>query len=130
MRFKSGFFSDAGYRFRENTLNTVDHWIPFILPEKKNFYDISLFSSDTLQVSDEYNVICEMWFRIKTDAITHSRNVFGIMNWLGSIGGVNSVLIEIMGFFFCGFAEFNCSIESLKFLDQEQVNDEEELEES
>ena len=126
MRFKSGFFSDAGYRFRENTLTTVDHWLPFIPPETKNFYDISMFSSDTLQVSHEYNIICEMWFRIKTDAITHSRNVFGIMNWLGAIGGVNKVLLDILGFLFCGFAEFNCSIESLKFLDLDtEVNEEE-----
>ena len=39
------------------------------------------------------------------------------MDWLGSIGGVNDILIAIMGFFFCGFAEFNCTIQSLKFLD-------------
>ncbi len=32
MRFKFGFFSDAGYRFRENILTTVDHWLPFVPP--------------------------------------------------------------------------------------------------
>lgn len=53
------------------------------------------------------------------------------MDWLGSIGGVNDILVAIFGFFFCGFAEFNCSIQSLKFLDLDTgVNTEEAAEEA
>ena len=53
------------------------------------------------------------------------------MDWLGTIGGVEYILLSIMSFFFSQYAEFNCSVMSLKFLDYESnVSEEEENEEA
>ena len=76
------------------------------------FYDITLFSSDEIVVGEEYNVIAEMYFRIKSDAIQHSREVFTIMDWLGSIGGIRDILVEFLGFLFGNYIQFNAVIQA------------------
>ena len=53
-----------------------------------NFYDVTFFSSDIINVHVDHPVIAEMYFRIKSDAVTHDRTVFSIMDWLGAIGGI------------------------------------------
>ena len=61
----------------------------------QKWYDITLFSSDAIIVEDDATVIAEMYFRIKTDAIVHARFVYSVLDWLGSIGGVEGLLIMI-----------------------------------
>lgn len=57
------------------------------------FYDVTTFNSDEYAVSENYPLIAEMYFRIKTDAIDHSRVVFSLMEWLGAIGGIEDILM-------------------------------------
>lgn len=81
------------------------------------------FSSDELIVGEDYHTIAEMYFRIKTDQIQHTRIVFNIMNWLGSIGGIKELLISFVCFIFGGFAEFNGFIQILNVLCVNQASD-------
>lgn len=55
-------------------------------------------------------IVAEMYFRVQVDKIVHERQVFGFMDWLGSIGGIESMLIEFLIFFFGAFTQFNAVI--------------------
>ena len=91
--------------------------MPGLRESLKTYYDVTFFSSDSLVVDDDYKVIAEMYFRIKTDAIIHSRQVYNLMDWLGSIGGVEEILTKLLIFLFGGFANFNGVISNLDTLD-------------
>ena len=68
-----------------------------------------------------------MYFRIKTDAIVHARNVYSALDWLGSIGGVEDLLIIISAFFFGGYLQFNAvlsTLDTLNVVDPDQKKDE------
>jgi len=45
----SGFFTDAGYRFRPNTFEIKNHWLGHY-ELLKNFYDIVFFNNDEVKV--------------------------------------------------------------------------------
>ena len=104
LKFKPGLYSDAGYRYRENTFDKKDHWFPGIGKSLEKFYDMTFFSSDEIEVGQYYNTIAEMYIRIKTDSISHERQVFSLMDWLGSIGGIEQILIDLLVFLFGGYA--------------------------
>ena len=69
LKFKPGVFSDAGYRYRKNTFNKVDHWVPGWPKEYEHFYDVIFFSSDEIEVGTDYLPIADIYFRIKVDEI-------------------------------------------------------------
>lgn len=73
LKFKPGYFSDAGYRYRLNTFETTDHWFPALGYSVKKFYDVVFFSSDEIEVDEDYMIIAEMYFRLKIDEIIHDR---------------------------------------------------------
>ena len=102
-----GKYSDTGYRFRENEFTMKDAWIPGFGGEKKTFYDIIKYNTDTMEVDDSKTDIALMYFRIDVDRIIHKRNVFTFMNWLGAIGGVEKVLLKIILFFYGGYSVFS-----------------------
>ena len=61
-------------------------------------------------------LIAEMYFRVKTDTVEHNRQVFSLMDWLGSIGGIEEILNKVCIFFFGGFLQFNAVISTLNAL--------------
>ena len=79
---------------------------------------MTLFSSDEVEVGEHYPVVAEMYFRIKTDTIVHSRNVVTIMDWLGSVGGVEDILMDMMIFAFGGYCQYNSVIETFRHLSE------------
>lgn len=109
---RPGIFSDAGYRYRQNVFEKQDFWIPGISSSVEKFYDVTFFSSDSIIVGDDYMTIGEMYFRLKTDSITHARNVFSMMDWLGSIGGIRDILLEAIVIFFGGYIQFNATLQT------------------
>ena len=111
-----GKFSDGGYRFRENYFSKEDSWIPGVPSTIQKFFDIILFNSDSITVGDDYMQICEFWFRIHIDKIEHSRKVFGLMDWLGALGGVGDVLKYFFVIIYGGYAAFNASIVNINIL--------------
>ena len=56
---------------------------------------------------DAQRVLAEMYIRVKVDSIGHTRKVYAMMDWLGSIGGVRDVLMDLFIFFFGGYCSFN-----------------------
>ena len=116
IKFKPGLFTDAGYRFRQNIFKRADHWFPGTGTTIEKFYDILLFSNDEIEVGKEFMTIAEMWFRVKTDNITHTREVFSFMNWLGSIGGITGLLTTFAVFLFGGYTQFNAFVNNVETL--------------
>jgi len=116
VKFKSGLFSDTGYRFRENEFKHGDNWFPGAPFQHRTFYDVTFFSSDEIEVGTDFMTVAEMYFRVKTDTIKHRRKVFSIMDWLGAIGGIEQFLIDMLLFAFGGYCHFNSVIETVNFL--------------
>ena len=93
-----------------------DLWLPGWPGNFINFYDLTEFNSDTVEVRKmgEFmpsRAIAEFYFRVDVDKIKHSRIVFGFMDWLGAIGGVERALLKIIGFFIGGYIQFHSNIE-------------------
>ena len=116
VKFKPGLFSDTGYRFRENSFEQEDNWIPGGRVKTNKFYDVQFFSSDEIEVGTDFNTIAEMYFRVKTDTILHRRKVFSMMNWFGAVAGIEQFLLELMLLFFGGYASFNSMIETVNYM--------------
>ena len=93
VKFQPGLFTDQGFRFQENEFSKSDHWFPGMGQSSLKFYDVTFFSSDQINVPLDFKILAEMYFRIKSDAITHERTVFSIMDWLGAIGGIEDFLM-------------------------------------
>ena len=109
---RSGIFSDTGYRMRENIFYKYDNYAPWGTVKEQKFYDVELFSSDSIPVTDEYPVLVEMYIRVKVDSIGHSRKVYAMMDWLGSIGGIRDILMEMLSAFFGGYCAFNATLQT------------------
>lgn len=67
---------------------------------------------------------------MKTERINHTRTVVGLYTWLGSIGGVQAIIIQMLSFLFLPYLQFNYAVESLPLFDayvslQEQKEEEE-----
>ena len=103
VRFRPGLFSDSGYRFRENAFSKDDHWLPGLGMTTIKFYDVTFFSADLIDVGEDYPIIAEMYFRIKSDAISHSRAVFSVMDWLGAVSGIEEFLMDLCIFALGGY---------------------------
>ena len=46
-------FSDTGYRFRKNIYSHTETWNPFQFATIDEFYDVTLFNTDTFENIDE-----------------------------------------------------------------------------
>jgi len=103
----NGAYSDTGYRLRFNEFLRQDGWL-----FKKNivnkFFDYVFFSSDTYPnaPSDNQKLISEMYFRLDSNQVTHSRDAFYIMDLISKLGGVERLLLKICGWFLGGYASF------------------------
>ena len=63
----SGKYSDVGYRFRRNHLTREDLPTPFSDTYAKiseAFYDFQFYNQDTYDVSDESDLLAEVYFRL------------------------------------------------------------------
>jgi len=80
------------------------------------YYDITLFNADTLDVPVDFPVIAEMYFRLDLDSLKHERSVYQVMDLLGDVGGVSDILMSV-AFFLCGgYVTFHASVETMKEL--------------
>ena len=98
-------FSDTGYRLRKNIFTMKDSII--FGPEKeKVFYDTVLYNSDTLFTEQKQEVIAEMYWRVDVDKMSHSRDVYTLMDYLGDVGGIPDVLKFGLMFLFGNYITF------------------------
>ena len=104
---KAGSFTDTGYRFRKNVLHKKDFFVPNVDHGNYEFYDMQLFNSDTVNVPDDFMLIAEMYFRLNFSQVNLERKVFQLMDWLGAVGGIDTLLLKFSVFLFGSFAQFN-----------------------
>jgi hypothetical protein len=55
-----------------------------------------------------------MIVRMHVDAIKHSRIVYQFMDWLGSLGGIGSLLTKIRGSFVTIWVGLHADVETIK----------------
>jgi len=110
-------YSDTGYRFRYNEFDRIDNWY-WGESEIKYFFDYLFYNSDTYPTPPENNqeIIAEMYFRLEVDQVSHGRVVYALMDFIGSLGGVSDLLLQIVGWIFGGYAAFHSSIATLAAL--------------
>lgn len=53
------------------------------------------YNSDTYPTAPtgSENLIAEMYFRLEVDQISHTRNVYALMDFIGALGGVSDLLL-------------------------------------
>jgi hypothetical protein len=61
-------------------------------------------------------MIFEGYLRLDVDQVSHARNVFTLMDFIGNLGGVSGLLLEILGWIIGGYAAFHSSIATLAIL--------------
>jgi len=61
---RSGYYSDKGYRYRQNDFIRNDEWYPFGGVSKEHFYDMKFYNSDTYMVNIDHHMIAEIMFRL------------------------------------------------------------------
>jgi len=87
-------YSDTGYRFRYNEFERQDgpYWA---INVKDTFYDFLFYNSDTYPTppASAPNMIAEMYFRLEVDQVSHARNVYALMDFIGALGGVSDLLL-------------------------------------
>ena len=103
-------YSDTGVRLKMNVFNRQDSWSIFGSEQEDTFYNYEQYNSDTFDTSPSQTLIAEMFFRIQSDKIVHSRTVYGLIDWLGDIGGIEDVLNIVVMMFIGNYLKFNCSI--------------------
>jgi hypothetical protein len=110
-------YSDSGYRFRYNEFERQDG--PYYPKNTKDsFFDYIFYSSDSFPTPPKSSphLIAEMYFRLQIDQISHGRNVFTLMDFIGTLGGVSGLLLEILGWVFGGYATFHSGFATLAAL--------------
>ena len=112
-----GYFSDTGYRLRKNSFDHKDYYWPFAETLTKEFFEYKKFNSDIFYNSEtSSSKIASMYFRIQTDKINHSRTVYGFMDWLGDVGGINEVMSAVFIFILGGYLRFNFMVATMQSL--------------
>ena len=74
------------------------------------FYDVKLFNQDTFDVSDDFEYIAEMYFRLDTDLMDHGRVDYTMYNLVEDLGGISELLVKTSAFVLGGFLSFNASL--------------------
>lgn len=57
-----------------------------------------------------------MYFRLEVDQVSHARNVYTMMDFIGALGGVSDLLLQILGWIFGGYAAFYSGVATLSAL--------------
>jgi hypothetical protein len=57
-----------------------------------------------------------MYFRLAVDQISHTRDVYFFMNFIGDLGGVERILLKVFGWILGGYAAFHSSLMTVRAL--------------
>ena len=61
-------------------------------------------------------MIAEVYFRIDTEAVSHQRQSFSFINFMGDVGGIKDILIAMISFFYGGYAQFQVEYTRTQYL--------------
>ena len=110
-------YSDTGYRFRFNQFDRKDG---YLLPDNALdiFFDYFNYNSDTFETAPPgmENYIAEMYFRLEVDQLTHSRVVYHFMDFIGDLGGVPAIMLQLCGWVVGSYAAFHASFATISAL--------------
>ena len=70
-----------------------DNWLPNPYSVESDFWDLIFFNTDTLSVTDNYNELGHVDFRIYENRLEHEREVYQLIDFMGDVGGINDVLM-------------------------------------
>ena len=71
---------------------------------------MKFYNSDTFKVSKDKKVLAQMYTRLDTEVITHKRIAFDFMDLIGSLGGVNRIMMQLATYVIGGYAAFHSSL--------------------
>jgi hypothetical protein len=110
-------YSDTGYRFRYNQFDRNDG---YLMPDNldNKFFDFFEYNTDTWQSAPtgSENMIAELYFRLQVDQTTHNRVVYAIMDFIGDLGGVKGIMMQIAAWFVGSYSAFHASFATIRAL--------------
>jgi len=62
------------------------------------------------------NVIAEIYFRLEVDQISHGRTVYNFMDFIGDLGGVPAIMLELAGWAIGSYSAFHASYATMSAL--------------
>jgi hypothetical protein len=119
------FYSNTGYRFRYNYFERDDKYA--LIHHLENvFFDYFEYNTDVFETfpKGKDNIIAEQYFRLEVDQITHTREVYSFMQFIGDLGGVQGILIQIAGWIIGSYSVFHASFATVSALYRVKDNDE------
>jgi hypothetical protein len=84
-----------------------DNWLPNPYATEFEFWDMIHFNTDTMSVTDEYNRIAGLYFRIYENRLMHDREVYQLIDFMGDVGGIKDILMQAAFFIFGGYLTFH-----------------------
>ena len=102
-------FTDIGLRFRQNKYNTQDFWYwPFT--DSSTFFNLVTYNYSPVNVPPKQvkdaKKIGEVWFRIDTNVMDHTKKVTSFTEFLSSLAGMMGFLFTIAGSIFGSYVCF------------------------
>jgi hypothetical protein len=75
------------------------------------FYDYFEYNTDTFTSAPKGSeqLVAEMYFRLEVDQITHNRVVYTFMDFIGDLGGVKDIMLQLAGWVFGSYSAFYAS---------------------
>ena len=103
---------------RQNLIETSDSLLKSLSPSyKSTFYDVGLVSTTEYPtLAGMPGVLYAMNFFIDAVKISHSREVYNILDLIGDLGGVLEVIIFVFGVFLFPISEFSFVMKALEKL--------------
>ena len=80
------------------------------------FFDFLQFSLDVYEVPEDTELLSNFYFRLDVNQIEHSRQVFSLMDFIGDIGGVPDLLLQVGGWVIGSYAAFYASLSTFSEL--------------
>jgi hypothetical protein len=57
-----------------------------------------------------------MWYRLEVDQITHGRVVYNFMDFIGDLGGVPAIMLQLAGWVIGSYSAFHASFATMSAL--------------
>lgn len=117
-------YSDTGHRFRYNFFDRVDG---YLLPDNDGdvFFDYFEYNTDVYKSAPAgmEDVIAEIYFRLEVDQISHGRTVYNFMDFIGDLGGVPAIMLQLAGWVIGSYSAFHASYATMSALYRIKCND-------
>lgn len=114
---------------KENKITTLDVLVQLGFNGYENFDFFGIASSQTnrdLRANEFYknkNILYSCQMFLNPMISEHSRTIYGVIDFLGDIGGILGIITSIFGFFICPYSEFDFFINASKKIWKPRLED-------